>query len=475
MQSVHALLKLGTFSVLLALCACIQPSEVAGQTTRGTSRTSAKQTTPSKPVQQPTPSAQGGGETLELTTAENEQYQAALELFKNQDLQGALGKLRELCDGNPAARPPRVIAAFWYSQLQNPRAARIMLETATEEDPNDPEAYFSLAEIALNEGELTAAELLTTRGSALLAKYNANPNRKKSLSTKELTLKIAYSNARKRWSDVYTNVLAAIKATGETAELDAAGGAALFHQNQYSQAREMFARAEKLSPKALPADAAMSQLYASSGDLANSQKSLEAALKSHPQSTPVLVLSITNALMSNDLDQAWKLVQQLYQTDKSVDVLKTYGKVALFRSDYKRAEAAFQEAVRQSPLDTDASNGLALALCEQDDTEKGKRAAQYAAGNVQKQQNNRDFLATLGWVLYKTGQPNEALQVLQQSTADGQINAASAYYIAVILNDKGQGAEAKKFLEAALASTLPFAKREAAQRLLNQLNAAPQQ
>jgi len=149
--------------------------------------------------------------------------------------------------------------------------------------------------------------------------------------------------------------------------------------------------------------------------------------------------------------------------------LKTYGRVALFRSDYRRAEAAFQEAVQQSPLDTDASNGLALALCEQGDEEKNKRAVQYAAGNVQKQQNNRDFLATLGWVLYRTGQPDEAIQVLQQSTADGQINAASAYYFAVVLNDKGQTEQAKNFLEAALSTQPPFAKRTEAEALLKKL------
>ena len=62
-------------------------------------------------------------------------------------------------------------------------------------------------------------------------------------------------------------------------------------------------------------------------------------------------------------------------------------------------------------------------------------------------------------------QPDEAIQVLQQSTADGQINAASAYYFAVVLNDKGQTEQAKNFLEVAL-STAAFAKRTEAEALL---------
>ena len=146
---------------------------------------------------QSAPAVQQQDGALELTPEENAKYKEALELFNKQDLQGALDALRQLADGNPAARPPRIIMAFWFAQLNNTRAARIMLETATEEDPNDPEAYLSLAEISLREGELTAAELLTIKGEEKLARYDANPQRKQAMTSKATSLKIAYSNARR--------------------------------------------------------------------------------------------------------------------------------------------------------------------------------------------------------------------------------------------------------------------------------------
>lgn len=471
--------------VVTMCCAVLSTTTIYAQARRpAAAPAAAKKTAPVAQVQQPAARPQNAPQTaapqqkedaLELTPEENEKYKEALDLFNKQDLQGALDSLRELTNGNPAARPPRIIVAFWFAQLKNMRAARIMLEMATEEDPNDPEAFLTLAEISLREGELTAAELLTLKGETILAEYNANQQRKQSLLRKASSMKIAYSTARKRWPDVQNAIVAKIKAEGETPELDAASANALFQMGQDVKARDMFVRAEKISEgKSLPADAAMARLYATKGDMTNAKQSLNAALKANPKSTPVLLLSITNALSENDLDSAWKLVQQLYQEDKSVEVLKTYGKVALFRADFPHAEAAFQEAVRQAPLDADASNGLALALCEQGNEDKNKRAVQYAASNVQKQGNNRDYLATLGWVLYRTGQTEEAIKVLQQSTADGQINAASAYYFAVVLNDKGQTAEAIKFLQAALSTQPPFAKRSQAQALLNKLQAAPQ-
>ena len=411
-------------------------------------------------------------DAVRLSAEEEAKYKEALELFNKQDFSGSLAALQELYASNPAARPPRLIVARWFAELQNPQAVKLSLEQATAETPDDPEAYYSLAEFAIREGSFTAAELLTQRGDQALAKYDANPKRQKNMKRTSYVVKLAYSNARKRWNDSLRAVAELIRLDGETAELDRAYARILFQQKEDEKARQALQRAEKLDPEGLPTDAAMAQLYATRGDKEKTKASLDAALKANPKSTKVLLLSISSALSENELDSAWNLVQRLYKEDKSADVLKTYGKVALFRSDFKSAEAAFQEAVRQNPLDTDASGGLALALCEQGDPDKCKRALQYAASNIQKQSNNRDFLATLGWTLYKAGQTDEAVKVLQQSIADGQINAASAYYFAVILHEKGQDDVAKQLLTAAVSTTPPFAKRGDAEKLLAELNAA---
>lgn len=478
-----------SFALLLALGFAVDASPAFAQTSQSRAAASANKSAPKNAVKvaqapsaQPAPPPQAApvADVPKLSPAEEAKYQEALQRFNSQDLAGALASLQELAASNPAATPPRLILARWFAELQNPKAVRTSLELATEESPNDPEAFLSLAEISLLEGSLTAAELLTQQGRRVLAQYDANPTRKQNLTRKALTLQLAYSNARRRWTSAQEAILALIKLDGETAELDRALGRTLFQQNQEDKAREMFVRADKLTPAdaastTLPADALLSQLYAERGDLANAKKYLEAALKASPKSVSTLVLSISTALEENDLETAWTRARQLYGNDKSADVLKIYGKVALFRSDYPQAEAAFQEVVRQNPLDAEAVAGLALALCEQDDAEKRKRAVQYATSNVQKQANNRDYLATLGWTLYRSGDADAAIQVLQQSVADGQINAAAAYYFAVALVEKGQTQAAQQLLNAALATKPPFAKRVAAAALAKQLASAPAQ
>jgi len=459
-----------SFSLALTLATAIGASIFADKPTfaqnqRPTKAPTQRQT--ARPDANATVKPQTTNDAPQFTPEEEAIYNKALQRFNQQDVAGALDALRELTTNNPAARPPRLIMARWFMELKNVPAMRASFELATEENPEDPEAYYCLAETALSDGELTAAELLVRKGDELLAKYNANPTRQKSMLGLSCKLKLAYADARKRWSEAQEAILGLIKLNGETAELDRAYARILFQQEQDAKAREMFQRADKLAKgEGLPTEAAMAQLYASRGDAANARRSLDAALKSYPTSTPVLLLSIMNALNENNLDSAWNLVQKLYQENKSVEVLKTYGKVALFRSDYPKAEAAFQEAVRQSPLDAEATSGLALALCEQGDEEKCKRAVQYAAANLQKQARDRDFLATFGWTLYKAGQIDDAMKVLQQSAADGQVNAASAYYLAVILNEKGQKDTAIQLLKAATSTAPPFVKRAEAAKLL---------
>lgn len=397
--------------------------------------------------------------------------QEAVDKFNKSDIAGSLKILNEMSQTNPEIIPPRLILAQWFSQLKNRNAVRVSLEMATEESPNDPEAYLLLAEISLQQGELTAAELLFQKGEQVLSQYSASADRKKALTISLLRGKMNLMQLRKRWAGMQQMLANLIQIQGESPELCRLIALSFFHQNQDAQARDWFVRADSLSKgEGMPADGMMAQFYISRGDLAKAKESISAAQKAYPKSTDVLSLSIMMAINENDLDAAWNLVQKLYQEDsKSLNVLKTMGNVALFRSDFAQAQQAFQEVVRQSPIDSEAVNGLALALCEQNDPEKKKLALQYATSNVQKQDNNREFLATLGWTLLQAGETDKAKQILQQSAADGQLNAATAYYFAVLLAQNQQNDEAKKLIEAALASKAPFFKRQAAVNLLNQL------
>lgn len=412
-------------------------------------------------------------ENDDLDPASREKVKAALEKFTKSDFEGSLTILKELAAANPKVIAPRLIQAEWFRASKNERAFRVCLENATEESPADPGAFLILGELALQRGELTASELLFSKAETVLANYNANPDRKKSMGIKLLNDQASLAQVRGRWDQMQTILGELRKIQGDTPELCRLIGYSFFQKKEDDSARQWLQHADKISEgKGAPADAIMAQYYINRGDMEKAKASLAAAMAANPASVDVLKLSIMMALGEGDTETAWTNVQKLCSEKPDLlDAQKLYGNVALYRADYTAAEQAFQKVVNIAPADTEAANGLALALCEQQDPEKKKRAIQYASNNLQKQENNRDFLATYGWCLFQVGNLQNAITILQRSAADGRMSQAAAYYFSLIISkDASKKEQAAKLLQAALNNKQPFVKRKAAEELLKSLN-----
>jgi cytochrome c-type biogenesis protein CcmH/NrfG len=113
---------------------------------------------------------------------------------------------------------------------------------------------------------------------------------------------------------------------------------------------------------------------------------------------------------------------------------------------------------------------LILALCDQNNVEKRRRAVELARNNLARVPDNGEYAGTLGWALLRNNQEEEATQVLRQLAAGGQFSSATAYYFAVLARQTGKADEAKRLLEAAVSSNSPFAKRRDAVKMLKELS-----
>ncbi len=399
----------------------------------------------------------------------------ATESFEQSDFPAALESLKKLYAEHPNLTPPRIVMAQWFAQSNLGEAVRASLEMATEETPNDPEAYLLLGEILLRQRYLTAAEAMLKTAESRLKDYNVNPDRKKQMQSSLSRNQISLAEFRSRWESVASLVDQAVKQEGETPALLRQKGVALFQMKKESEAMSSFTKADSLNQDekaapGLPAEAAMSQLYQLRDDKENAQKYLAEALKKYPKSKEVIVLSIQARLNESRLEEAQQLAERLLTDNPDWQPAKQLrATIALYLNDYTTAEKLFQELILDSPGDVQAVNGLALAQCEQNDPQKLQRALEYARENVRKNQQNSDYWATLGWVLLKANQLEASAQALKQSAAAGQVNAATAYYLARLALQSGKVPEAKQLLEAAVSSPSPFAKRRDAVLLLNEL------
>ncbi|WP_342618773.1 XrtA/PEP-CTERM system TPR-repeat protein PrsT [Rhodoferax sp. GW822-FHT02A01] len=131
-----------------------------------------------------------------------------------------------------------------------------------------------------------------------------------------------------------------------------------------------------------------------------------------------------------------------------------------------QARLAYERVLKLDPDDAEALNNLANILLLLNDSGAIKIAEQAVAKNP----GNAGTIDTLGWILFKNGQPDRALQLLRDARLRQPGNPEIAYHLAAALAQAGRKAEAKAELESALRSGSSFDGADQAKTLLKSLN-----
>ncbi len=145
------------------------------------------------------------------------------------------------------------------------------------------------------------------------------------------------------------------------------------------------------------------------------------------------------------------------------------GGIARLEHDNQAAERYLESAHGQAPANLAASNLLALTLADGDDPAGQARALELAQQNFDKNPQNSEAMATLGWALFRLGRFDEASQRLHQAMATGTLNPNGAYFVARICQREGKFTDAKTLLTKALATKRRFAYQDDAQQLLAEM------
>ncbi len=395
----------------------------------------------------------------------------AIERFQQQDFNGALELLKKASAEHADLPPAQIVMAQLFSQANQGNAVRVSLEQAVNESPDDPEAYVIMGDIAMAQGRVTEASLLYEQAEALLAKFTASARRKSILDARNLSGLAAVAEARGKW-DVAEGHLKAWQALEpENAVCLQRLARARFQQKSPSDALKLLREAAELDENVLTPEAQLGRFYHEFGDQKNARIWMENAIKIAPNNLRTRLVAAQWYLETNQLEEASREAEAAAKLDpKSLEAMLFRGVVALFLKDYETAENYFQRAHLQSPGNFAASNNLALALIEQDDEQKRRRALEYATANARQNPRATEALSTYGWVQYKLGNIEEADRVLQAAAGTGTLSPDTAYYLAVVGAQRGRKDQAIQLLTAALNTTQPFSQRQEAQVLLQQLN-----
>lgn len=320
-------------------------------------------------------------------------------------------------------------------QLRNLPAARSDFDIARQIAPKDPQAYNSLAFVALAENK--PEEAISSFESALnvdATNYDA------------LNGLITLYARNQEIDKAHAKVDQAMNAYPNVAWLHYLKAQVYGFQQNGTGVELELNKAIQLDPNYLPAYSALAALYITS-------KQEDRAIAEYRKITALRPDNATPYTLIGILEDQ--------------------------RRNHDAAAENYRKALEIDPNAIIAANNLAWLYAV---TGKGNldEALRLAQGVVQKNPNVAGFIDTLGWVLYKKNLHTAAVEQLRQAVALNEAEAraknvpASAayhYHLAMALKDKGDKEESRREFETAirLSEKAPFAEVDEAKKVLASL------
>ena len=224
------------------------------------------------------------------------------------------------------------------------------------------------------------------------------------------------------------------------------------------------ARAAKTPPSA-PAQFLLARVYTARKDWDHAEAALLKALELDPKYAPANDLLVSNDIAAGKLPAALQRINALLAKDpNNVPALMTSALIYDRQKDSVKARDAYEKILTLSPDSPSVLNNLAYLYAQSfNQLDKAYDLARRAHDLQPDEPAGND---TLGWVLYKRGDYQGALALLQTSSARLPEQAEITYHLAMANYMMGRTDAARKAFEQAAGSPQSFpGKEEIAGRL----------
>ena len=472
-------------STLLAVfCLCSFTEAQTNQATGGAARQPAAATNPS--VRQPVASAAqtqqpvaatipGTGNEISATTSDPNSLDSlpevrdGLELLRTGDREGASVKFAQAYQKRPDLTPAGVAVAVALFNNKQFSEVRYWLEKTVETCPNDPETYIILAEVAQAEGRFTEAKMLTEAGTKLASAYKDNNERRTKLGLRARLVLAMIAEKKGKFDEAQKHLETIINASPE-ADYFTRLAVVQFQQDDLKSSLDTFGKAIEKGAQLPPPYALLAQLLDQKNKQADAKKYIDAAVQRGADDYKVVSVAAHLYTKWGLLPQAKSFADKaLSLKPDAIEAKQMCGLIALYDRRYADAQKYYENVLTQTPNDFGAGNGLALALCEQGDPQKVAQSVNTAKQLAQGNPNSIDALSTLAWTLFKAGEAEQAEQLLLRVRSTGVMSATGAYYLAEILQARGDNEQAKALADVSLSTDNNYPKKSAAVALQKKL------
>jgi tetratricopeptide (TPR) repeat protein len=386
------------------------------------------------------------GDAVSLSNQRYPEVEDAIRRFINGDVTGARDYLELAKKKYPKLPPTDLTLAKMFVIVRSGQQARTFLEQTVTDNPNDPEAYLLLADLAFVEGRVTEAHALFEKADGLTQKFTENEKRRNNFAIRVVAGLAAVHERRQQWNEALDLLQKWVAIDPDSAIAHQRLGATLYRLNKPAEALAEFTKARTLDANSNHPQIWLGQLFTADKKIPEARKAFETAYAAEPTNENTARAYAEWLIQQSDLDKAQQVATAMRKkTPDSVTAILLDGLVAKMRGQNDAAEEAFVKVLTLEPNNSIATNLLALILSESKDPAELERALGYAQRNAALYNNNTQINITLAWVLYQMGRLSEANQILARGitnpTADG------AYLIARIMEAQNQPDKAAALLK----------------------------
>ncbi len=399
-----------------------------------------------------------------------------------------LDRLNHTYPNNPVIKYQLARAYVLSKSLTQAAAA---LEQVIAAKPDFAEAILLLAELNLRAGK---AQTVVTAMEDLL---KVRPD----LAQAKVLLASAYQ-ASGRLDDAASLFREQVQKTPESPDAHFVLGVILRQQNKNTEARGEFEKTSELmpdnwlaidhivemdigeknfadatprveayvarKPNEAPGHYMLGKIYSAQQDWAQAESELKKAVDLDPNFGVAYNGLVSVYMTQNKLPQAIaELESALKQRPGDARVLLTMGLIYDQMKDYTKARDAYEKALVANPNAVVALNNLAYIYGERfNQLDRAYELAQKAR-NLQPEDGS--IADSLGWILYKRGNYQQALSLLQESSGKLPDNPEVQFHLGMTASMMGQTEVARAALEKAAHATAAFPGKDEAERRLASL------
>jgi tetratricopeptide (TPR) repeat protein len=409
-------------------------------------------------------------------------------LLAKGDTKKAIEVLERLDQTYPDSPLIKYDLARAYVKNNNMNEAAAALDQAVSLNPNYNDAVLLLGQI----------NVATGHGEKAIEPLTRLLKRKPDLRNVALVLAAAYSSLD-RFDDAAVVLEEQARLAPNDPQSQIALGMTLRQVKRNDEARQAFEKAAQLSPNNLfPIDQLIEldlsdkhfdvarqriqsqfqkdpnlpvahfwegKVLAAEGKWDLAEPELQKTLQLDPNFAGAYDLLVQTYLATNKLPQAVTQLQGLLSKDpKNTSALMTLALVYNRMNDYPKSRDAYEKLLATQPNFVPALNDLAYLYTEHlNNLDKAYELASKARGLQGQDPAVGD---TLGWVLYKRGDYQQALPILQESAQKAADNPEIQFHLGMAAYMMGQTDLARVALQKAVRATKDFSGKEESKRRL---------